>query len=406
MFNKKLTAEQRVSKGVVAIMNKDRYVALTQLVMVGNRSVSDDIPTACTNGRDEIYGREMTDNLSDPELRFVILHENYHKLYRHGEVWHDLWKANPRLANMACDYVINIKITDDNDDGFATMPTGDYKGLLDDRFRGMDSRQVFDLLKQEEDNKPSRDGNDVTTGGDNTAVGFDDHDWDGYKSLSPSEKRELIQEIEEAIHQGALLAGKTSGGVHRDIAELLKPQVDWRKLLRDFVSETVRGDDYTTLRRPNRRYFAQGYYLPSGESEKVGELIYACDNSGSVGAEENAVICTEVESLCELMQPDLVRVLYWDTEILGEELYRRGEQENMHSKMKPKRGGGTCVECVPKHISDNNLTPQAVIVVTDGCFYRGWGSWNYPVLWIIIDNEKAVPPCGKVIHVTTKELMR
>jgi hypothetical protein len=74
--------------------------------------------------------------------------------------------------------------------------------------------------------------------------------------------------------------------------------------------------------------------------------------------------------------------------------------------MKPKRGGGTCVECVPKHISDNNLTPQAVIVVTDGHFYRGWGSWNYPVLWIIIDNEKAVPPCGKVIHVTTKELMR
>ena len=66
MFNKKLTAEQRVSKGVVAIMNKDRYVALTQLMMVGNRSVSDDIPTACTNGRDEIYGREMTDNLSDP----------------------------------------------------------------------------------------------------------------------------------------------------------------------------------------------------------------------------------------------------------------------------------------------------------------------------------------------------
>ena len=71
MFNKKLTAEQRVSKGVVAIMNKDRYVALTQLMMVGNRSVSDDIPDPnCSSTRKSFLVRVT--NLLGVLLNFNI----------------------------------------------------------------------------------------------------------------------------------------------------------------------------------------------------------------------------------------------------------------------------------------------------------------------------------------------
>ena len=79
-LGKELTVEQRLSKATVDIMAKEKYVALAGILMIGDVSVVEDVPTACTNGRDEMYGREFVRLLSDPELRFVKLHENYHKL--------------------------------------------------------------------------------------------------------------------------------------------------------------------------------------------------------------------------------------------------------------------------------------------------------------------------------------
>ena len=57
-IGKKLSAEERLSKAVVAIMGNPKYVALAGVLMIGDKSISDDVPTACTNGRDEMYGRD------------------------------------------------------------------------------------------------------------------------------------------------------------------------------------------------------------------------------------------------------------------------------------------------------------------------------------------------------------
>ena len=146
MIGKQLSVDQRLNKAVVEIMSNPRYVALAGVLMIGSRTVCDKTKTACTNGRDEKYGRAFVESLSDAELRFLVLHECYHKLYRHLITWRHLYDLNAKLANCACDYVINIKLTDDNKDGFAVMPKG---GLLDERFRDMDSARVYKMLEQE-----------------------------------------------------------------------------------------------------------------------------------------------------------------------------------------------------------------------------------------------------------------
>ena len=50
--NRELTPEQRLSKAVVAVMSHDRYKALAPVLMIGEKKVVDDIPTACTDGHD------------------------------------------------------------------------------------------------------------------------------------------------------------------------------------------------------------------------------------------------------------------------------------------------------------------------------------------------------------------
>ena len=394
-LGKQLTTEQRVSKAVVDIMGSPKYIALAGVLMIGKRTVRDDIPTACTNGRDEMYGRAFVDGLSDPELRFLVLHESYHKLYRHLTTWRHLYKEDPELANQACDYVINPKIADDNRDGFAVMPE---RGLLDWRFHEWDSAAVFNILKQE------REGGEGQSRG-RPGDGFDEHDWEGAQELTETEQRELARDIDEAIRQGALIAGKMGTGVDRDLTELLQPQVDWREVMREFISTTCSGNDYSTWKRPNRRYISAGIYMPSGVSESVEGVVVAGDMSGSIGQREQSVILTEAKQMFDTVHPNWVRMLYWDTEVCSDEKYEQHELEDFIKSTKPVGGGGTNVECVPAHMAKHGINAQAAIVITDGHLYGGWGKWSCPVLWVIIDNKKAKPDVGTVVHVKARDLV-
>lgn len=387
-IGKQLTQEQRLSKAVVDIMGSPKYIALAGVLMIGDRSIDDDVPTACTNGRDEKYGRDFIDTLNDPELRFLVLHECYHKLYRHLTTWRHLYDENPQLANVACDFVINCKLLDDNRDGWATLPEG---GCYDPKYRGMDSAKVYSMLKEDGDNGEG-------------AGGMDEHDWDGAKELTQEEQRELARDIDEAIRQGALIAGKLGTGGDRDLAELLQPQIDWREVLRDFISTTCAGNDYSTWQRPNRRYVAGGYYMPSGVSESVGELVIAIDTSGSIGHTELSHFLSEVKSICDTVHPEAVRLLYWDSAVCQDEKYLMHELDDLINTTKPAGGGGTNVECIPAYLTEHGVKPQAAIVLTDGYLGGTWGNWSCPVLWCILDNKRANPDVGVTVNINSGDM--
>jgi len=398
MGGNQLTPEQRLSKAVVNIMSKAH--ALSGVIMIGDRTVEYDnakVPTACTNGRDEWYGAEFVGKLNDAELRFLVFHEVYHKLYRHLTTWQHLYKENPQLANIACDHVINIKIQDEyGKDGWVKMPEG---GCFDEKYRGWDTAQVFNDLR---DNTPEDE--DEGGGGTGKPKGFDDHDWEGASDMDAEEIRELARDIDEAVRQGALIAGKLGSGGDRNLEELMQPQVDWREVLREFVQTTCAGSDYSTWKRPNRRYIGAGIYMPSGVSEKVDELVVAIDTSGSIGGKELSAFLTEVKSVCDTVHPDKVRLLYWDTKVCRDEAYETHELDDLVKSTKPAGGGGTSVECVPEYMQKHDIKPQACIVLTDGDLYGGWGTWTTPVLWCILDNKGRKPDVGMTVHINSREM--
>jgi predicted metal-dependent peptidase len=404
MINKPLTVEQRLTKGVVAIMGNAKYLRLASVMMIGKREVCDKTKTAKTNGRDEWYGREFVDKLSDAELRFLILHEVYHKLYRHLVTWKHLHDINHKVANMACDYVINLKLHDDNrEDKFAVMPKG---GLVDERFRGMHAGQVFKILMDEGQGEGEGDGEGGNEDGEGesgqgggSSGGMDEHDWDGAEELSQDEKKSLERELDEAIRQGALLAGKAGCGADRDFDDLLQAKIDWREELREFVSEVCVGKDYSTWRRPNRRYISNDIYMPSAISESMGELVIACDTSGSIGQMELRQFLSEIKVICDSVRPDAVRLLYWDTTVCGDEKYEADQLESLITSTKPKGGGGTDIDCVSQYMQEKGINPQAVIVFTDGYLSGSWGKWSVPLMWCFLNNRQANPPVGKRLFV-------
>lgn len=403
-INTQLSAEQRLSKNITAIMGNPKYVALAGVLMIGEKGIKDDCPTAYTNGRDDYYGRAFVEGLADSEFRFLILHETYHKLFKHLTTWEHLYKDDPKLANMACDYVINLMIADENRDMFAVMPKdaeGNAIGLLDEKFRNMDTAQVYKILKQEQEDNLT---NPVSESGEGEGGGLDEHDWEGAQEMSADEQRELAQEIDQAVRQGALTAGKVGSGGNRAIDQLLQPEVNWREVLREFITETCRGNDDSTWRQPSRRHLAMGMLRPSGITERVGELVIAIDTSGSIGQQELTKCLSEIKGVCDTVRPESVRILYWDTKVCSDELYGDvpnacASLEQLTQTTKPAGGGGTMVQCVPDYIRDNNINAQAVIVLTDGYLGGDWGAWTMPLLWGILDHKSARPTIGKTLHI-------
>jgi predicted metal-dependent peptidase len=388
-----LTPTQRVQRAHVELMGHPETMAYAGVLMVGKYEVRDDVPTACTNGIDCKYGSGFVKGLSDSDLRGLIMHENLHKVYQHMFLWQHLYKEDGRTANMACDYVINLEIDAINKrtGGFLTLPKG---GLLDKKYAGMDSQTVYNMLRQDKDNDDGAGGDG--DGGD--GGGLDDHDWESGESMSQEEIEQVAKDINQAIRQGQLMAGKLGGSESRTLGSLVEPKVDWREQLREFVSSTAVGKDISTWQRVNRRWLQHNVYMPSTITETVGRIVVAVDTSGSIGGPELTKFLSEVQGICINAMPEKVDLLYWDTEVAAHEMYTQEQLAKLSSSTKPAGGGGTDVACVAKYLKDNQIRPECVIVLTDGYIYGDWGTWNVPVLWTIVGGNKVVPPMGTTIH--------
>lgn len=392
--------ERKLKKVKISLMRDPEFAMWSGILMVGKTEIRDDVVTAATNGRDEYYGRDFVKNISEKELAFVVLHEAMHKAYRHLTTWTKLWKENPGLANAACDYVINIQLQDLDPKGRVLkfpMIGGKQIGLVDAKYRGMNAKQVFDLLKQEM--KEGKGG-----GGGGGGDQFDEHDWEGADELSDAEKKELEREVDQALRQGAMahkkVKGEGAGGISRELEEMLIPKVNWREVLRDYVKSICKGKDASSWRRVNRRFLCGDTYMPTLVSEKVGHLVIAVDTSGSIGGRELADFLSEVKGIAEEVTPDKVDLLYWDGEVAGHEEYDSHSMGSLVESTKPKGGGGTSPSCITAYLKKKNIKPECSIVLTDGYVGSDWGgTWDSPVLWVICGGNTVTSPVGQTIHI-------
>lgn len=403
-----MSEERKLTKVKINLMRDPRFALMSGILMVGKTGIKDGIPTAYTNGRDEWYGREFVNKLTEKELGFVVAHEAMHKMYRHLTTWKKLHDEDSWLANAACDYVINLQLKDlDKAESIIAMPIykdgpskGKVMGLVDEKFRGMNAKQVFDILKEEQEDSGGDGG-----GGGGDGEGFDDHDWEGAESLTDEEKQELERQVDQAIRQGLIAEqkfGKGAGGLGRDMEDLLTPTVDWREVLREFVKSTCAGKDKSSWRRPNRRFLGSGTYMPTLVSETVGNIVVAVDTSGSVGRDEFREFMSEVKSIADDVKPSRVDMLYWDGEVDKHEEYEQHEVANLIDATRPMGGGGTDPDCVPKYMASKNMRPECVVMFTDG-YVPNWGNdWVAPVLWVVVDNKEATAETGKTVHIDTR----
>jgi predicted metal-dependent peptidase len=302
------------------------------------------------------------------------------------------FKANPHLTNVSADYVVNDIINNFTDKNICKLPEG---ALYDVKFHNWSVREVYEHLKKE--SKKNDDGSTNVESGIDKLKPLDEHDFENAKQMTPEQIADQAGKIDRALREGGILAGRMGAKIPRQISDLLEPKVNWREVLRDFVTSASRGSEEYTWRRFNKRLMANDIYMPSLENETVGELIIAIDTSGSIGGAELTEFASELASICESVSPARVRVLWWDTEVHAMQTFDDG-YNNIASLLKPEGGGGTMVSCVAEYINEHKLKAEGVIVFTDG-YLESDIKWDIstPTLWLITQARDFQAPSGKVI---------
>jgi predicted metal-dependent peptidase len=328
--------------------------------------------------------------LSRAVLRTTIAHETMHCAALHHT---RRGPRDPRRWNIACDYAINPLLAEA---GFE-LPPG---VLLDPAYAGLSAEDIYDKLPRHADGQGDDPDGDDRDGGDPGGMGgVSDPPPGGDGSvdagsagqrdqpnpsdtlvLSPTSPAVLTRQEETwaiATAQAEATAramGHGAGDVARTIREQVAPKVDWRDVLRHYLSAEAKSDYAWTP--PNRRHIARGLYLPSLRSDALGSVVVAVDTSGSIDDATLAAFAAEITALLDEAAPEAIHVVYCDDAIAGTETYQAGDIIDLT----PRGGGGTAFRPVFDWITRSEVQPVCAIYLTDLDGDDFGSTPDYPVL--------------------------
>ena len=376
---------------------------------------------AATDGHRRIwFNPDRTCELSLSELGFVLLHEIGH----HVQASFTRERGrNPLLWNCATDYAINRVVQSIRRNGQSVPMYAPPKGiLLDKRFDGMVAESIYEQLLKDAaaqagqagqagkpEESPSEDGDAPggAPGAGKPGAGKPGVKVDGVSvadhgggidvhlptALTPEERADLEDRMRAAVAhwEGSDQRGDAPGDAVREFSRV-PTKVPWQRVLRRYVDAALTRDDLDP-RRPNRRWLAEGAWVPGPSGERVGTIVVALDTSGSMSADALAASCAEIRALS--MQVLDLQVVVADAKV--HEVVDLDHLEKWLQRGRIRGGGGTSHVPVFEWVTRQGLRPDVFVGLTD--LYSAFPAKapGYPVLWVT-PKFHGKAPFGRVIE--------
>jgi predicted metal-dependent peptidase len=386
-------ASDMIGKAKAALIIDHPFLASLLLPMPFEEDKT--IPTMATDGDRVFFNPNWVSTLSQEEVIFVLAHETFHCVFDHmgrrEHRGHNRW-------NQAADYIINGILVEEKDRRGKPVFTMPDVGLLDPALvaKGNGTAEgVYNLLPEDAEDKAAGQ-----PGGALDQV-FDAGSNMGQKPVDAATAAQKSAEMKVRVIQAKNAAksmGSLSANLERLIEKMVKPKVDWRTVLRNFVSE--KSKEYFSFSRPKRRFLADDLYLPGLTGERMGHLDVLVDCSGSVNTILLTKFATEINAIREDVKPSRVRVIYFDSRVLHVDTFEADDE----LVIKPRGGGGTAFSPCFKYINKHDPLPVAVVCLTD-LYCSDYGPTpDYPVLWCVIEGAtNTAVPFGEVVEVSEND---
>ena len=319
------------------------------------------IETACVSETDFLWNPDWFDSLDRKERVFVLLHELWHIALLHGlregNREHDRWNA-------ACDYKINAML---RNQGYQAPKGTLYKERYnDDKLTEEEIYETIPLTPQQQYPKQA---------------------W-GSEKLPKTEEQVAMVQTALATAQ---MAGDTPGNVQEVLSKFLKPKLPWKQLLHKYLLDRMESE--WSWNRPNKRF--SDVYLPAflPQDGRLTKIAMFLDTSGSIEEEDIKRFVSEVKFVQEVLNPEKLLVVQFDTKIQEETVYN---ESHAFRNIKVKGFGGTDYQCVHQYILKHKPTLSVIFTDLYACPMKPVGKLD--TLWIVKNNSYNAP-FGKTIHV-------
>ena len=346
-----------------------------------------------------IVNQNFWSKLNDDHRYGLIKHEMLHIMLKHLFILKNF--TNKSLFNIAADIVVNQYVERKQlpDGGillenFAYLKpmydidlerdkeVGYYYRKLDDIFK-QQPKMSFEAACQKADPKKSKGEPQVqlTQNFIEGSTALEQHKfWEELEKMSEGERKlaeyqanRIIKQTADRVKHKYKNFGNLPAGLISMLEEILasmKPQFNWRRLLRLFAASSNSSYIKNTIRRASKRYGT----VPGIKIKRRNRLLLAVDTSGSVKDKELIEFFSEIYFIWR--QGADIQVVECDTHIHNTFKYRGITPVKVHGR------GGTSFE-EPIRYGNEEYRPDALIYFTDGYANPPTRLARFPILWVI-----------------------
>jgi predicted metal-dependent peptidase len=322
------------------------------------------IPTACAGHGFIFFNPDFWASIPEQSRITVMAHEVWHLILKHLERGKF---CDPADYNIAADHVINNLL---EEEGFSFE--GFEDAVKDPQYKGMSTEEVYDIVHAESKEDKGNGGQppnyvpksvieDLVKAAANTIAG------DTHYNNVPDQKqanKDVLDNLKESL-------GGATGYEHIKL-EITDERVavigsTYEKIFADYLIDPISGARRSYM-RPNRRQHGRTkdtFRLPGRvtrpkKSNRLAHLIYALDVSGSINKETAQTFHNSVRTIKELLNPNLLTVIFFDTEI---KLTKTFTDKEPYGEINVQAGGCTCLKAVYAYAA--NRKPEAMVIFTD-----------------------------------------
>lgn len=345
-----------------------------------------------------VFNSRFVDILTTDELITVIKHEAMHLINQHivrGTGAKEKNKTKHTMENIAMDCAINQYLNKSHLESIGGVTLESFRKLLKSfppTFK-LEEKQpyeyYYELLNQEKEEREKNQGEqgEIDLNDEMDAMGGDDHS--GFGEMDALDRALLEDKIKKAYNQAKSNGvGKVPQEVEDLIAMMKKPQVNWKRQLKQFTGSTSKSDSKHTRSRRNRRY---GIKVAGKKFDYTAKILVGLDTSGSMSGSRTDKVLSEIYGIWK-NSPELeVDIAECDTEI--KEVFKYNGKDTF----KISGRGGTNLQPLLDYAKAHKY--DGIVLLSDGELFETLENTGVPTLFVSAENRSYVNPFGKTIYV-------
>jgi len=348
------------------ILYDKRFAGMSRYVTTIEFFWNTSIKTACAGAGFIFFNPDFWDKLLPEQQKTVVAHEIWHLILNHLDRGRGM---DPDSYNIAGDHVINLTL---QADGFPMSENSDYGGITpccNPAYIGMSTEQIYAQIHQDRKKNPS--SHSAPAGTPSTSQ-IEDLIKDAVQGTGTSveQQKSKNEKFRQTVADEAHIStpgdqtGNESRLLRTELIRVFIKTASYEEIFEEFLIDPLSGGKRTHA-RPSRRQISgglrlKGKYPKRGRKNRLTHLVYALDVSGSVTKVQARQFLRSAKTLKEKLNPVMMTVILWDTQIKFEKCFR--EDETLDN-ITVYAGGGTCLNPVYKRVAQIN--PEALVIFTD-----------------------------------------